>query len=86
MNVGYIPKEIIFYAAHVEDTLRNYVAHYGFKGGVDVVNVFNWPKLKKMRDLYVVSLNYTYKRRLDVARKNVIRGDVAFVDAHMISV
>ncbi len=58
VNVGCVPKKIMWYTADVADNLRK-AAAYGF--GDEAENIalpkFNWTYLKKKRDAYIKRLN-----------------------------
>ncbi len=61
VNVGCVPKKVMWNAAEVAAALQH-APHYGFEvtvGGHD------WQKLKRGRDAYVLRLNGIYQRNLD---------------------
>jgi glutathione reductase (NADPH) len=65
VNVGCVPKKVMWNAAHLAHALEQ-APHYGFS--LDV-NGHDWGKLKAGRDAYVQRLNGIYERNL--ARKNI---------------
>ena len=67
VNVGCVPKKVMWYAASLGHTIDEY-AGYGFDVSREQ---FSWPTLKRARDAYVHRLNGIYARRLeteDIAR------------------
>ena len=61
VNVGCVPKKVMWNAAELKSAL-SHAPYYGFDvktGGHD------WPKLKRGRDAYVLRLNGIYERNLD---------------------
>lgn len=82
VNVGCVPKKVMWHAAHLAETLRD-MKDYGFdirEGG------FDWLGLKTRRDAYIQRLNGIYDRNL--AQSGVLRHDGAahFVDSHTVAV
>lgn len=66
VNVGCVPKKIMFNAAFVHETLET-ASHFGFK--VDGFE-HDWAALKESRDKYILRLNNIYKNNL--AGSNVV--------------
>jgi glutathione reductase (NADPH) len=62
VNVGCVPKKVMWNAASIAETLHD-MKHYGFTGGEDVA--FDWAFLKQARDKYIARLNGIYDRNLD---------------------
>ena len=60
VNVGCVPKKIMFSTAQVADTLK-YASEYGFQ---EVKPQLNWSIMKNKRDAYVERLNNIYKKGL----------------------
>jgi len=82
VNVGCVPKKVMWYAASIAHMLGD-AADYGFdveQRGLD------WAKLKGSRDAYVARLNDIYARRLASLDIADIRGTARFVDAHTVEV
>ncbi|MEE4162794.1 MAG: glutathione-disulfide reductase [Woeseiaceae bacterium] len=82
VNVGCVPKKVMWYAAeHV-----HHFAHapdYGF----DVtVNGHDWAALKRARDAYVKRLNGIYEGNLERKRVDHVSGHASLVDAHTVAV
>jgi glutathione reductase (NADPH) len=66
VNVGCVPKKVMWNAAELAGALDN-APYYGF----DVtVGEHDWPKLKRGRDAYVLRLNGIYERNL--AKKGIV--------------
>jgi glutathione reductase (NADPH) len=82
VNVGCVPKKIMWNAAGVALSLKD-AAEYGFDvkvGGID------WAALKRKRDAYVLRLNGIYERNLSAKGVAYVRGAARFVDAHTVEV
>ena len=82
VNVGCVPKKIMWYTAHH----AHMAAHAGDFGFDVTVNGHNWGALKKSRDAYIKRLNGIYANNLD--RKDVahIEGHAKFVDSKTVDV
>lgn len=74
VNVGCVPKKIMWNTARVGETL-DHAAAYGFD--VDFRR-FDWPAIKKARDDYVAFLNGIYHRNLDNSGVDKIKGHGRF--------
>jgi len=82
VNVGCVPKKVMWYAAHYAHELRH-AADYGY----DVsVNGHGWAVLKARRDTYVARLNDIYRNNLNKRGVTYIAGAARFIDAHTVSV
>ena len=82
VNVGCVPKKVMWNAAHLATAL-GYAPDYGF----DVtVAGHAWPELKARRDAYVNRLNDIYRRNLDKNGVELVEGRGAFEDAHTVRV
>lgn len=82
VNVGCVPKKIMWYAAHHAHMLEH-VRDFGF----DVsVNGHAWPDVKKKRDAYILRLNEIYQNNLQHRDVSLLRGEATFVDATTIAV
>jgi glutathione reductase (NADPH) len=82
VNVGCVPKKVMWYAAETRHQLEH-AADYGFD-----VNIrgHDWAALKARRDAYVKRLNGIYKNNLDKRGVDFIAGAAGFVDAHTLAV
>jgi len=82
VNVGCVPKKIMWNCAHIAEVLRD-AQSYGF----DVTrNGFDWARVKRARDAYVARLNRIYHRGLDESGVTKLVGRGRFVDARTVSV
>jgi glutathione reductase (NADPH) len=70
VNVGCVPKKVMWNAASVAGHLRD-AAEYGFT--VDVAG-HDWAGLKRKRDAYVLRLNGIYERNLAARKVELVRG------------
>ena len=82
VNVGCVPKKVMWYAAETRHHLEH-AADYGF--GIDVRG-HDWASLKQRRDAYVTRLNGIYERNLDKRGVDFIQGAAHFVDPHTLAV
>jgi glutathione reductase (NADPH) len=82
VNVGCVPKKVMWYAAETTHHLEH-SADYGF----DIsVNGHDWAALKARRDAYVKRLNGIYENNLDKRGVDYIAGFAQFVDLHTVVV
>jgi glutathione reductase (NADPH) len=82
VNVGCVPKKVMWYAAGIAGALRD-AADYGFT--VDTPE-FDWQALKRRRDAYIARLNGIYEGMLERAGVELVRGFARFVDTRSIEV
>ncbi|KAL4173027.1 hypothetical protein KRP22_008184 [Phytophthora ramorum] len=83
VNVGCVPKKLMFIAADMSHKLRHDFLHYGFEdeatgGHLGQRTHFDWPKLKARRDAYVLRLNGIYERNLANSKVELIHGSAKF--------
>ena len=82
VNVGCVPKKIMWYAAHHAHQF-DHAPDYGF----DVsVKGHDWGKLKSRRDAYILRLNGIYAGNLDKRGVTFIEGAARFVDRNTVDV
>lgn len=82
VNVGCVPKKVMWNAAQIGETL-DLAQDYGF----EVENKgFHWPNLKRARDAYVLRLNGIYENNLKSSKVDVVRGTGRFTSNQSISV
>ena len=74
VNVGCVPKKIMWNAAHFADALA-ISEDYGF---ALPATEFNWAAFKAARDAYVERLNGIYLRNLDSSQVEIFRGWATF--------
>ncbi|MDZ7622794.1 MAG: glutathione-disulfide reductase [Candidatus Competibacteraceae bacterium] len=82
VNVGCVPKKIMWYAAHLAHALDD-APGYGFR--LDYFG-FDWQKLKIARDRFVRDINEWYLSYLADAGVDLIRGFARFADARTLDV
>jgi glutathione reductase (NADPH) len=82
VNVGCVPKKVMWYAANIALSLVD-AGDYGF--GI-TVSGSDWGVLKRKRDAYVARLNGIYERNLAAKGVALVRGSARFVDAHTVEV
>ena len=82
VNVGCVPKKVMWYAAETRHHMEHAV-DYGFD--IDVKG-HDWAALKARRDAYVKRLNGIYEKNLDRRGVEYIAGAARFIDAHTVAV
>ncbi|QYK12777.1 glutathione-disulfide reductase [Shewanella rhizosphaerae] len=83
VNVGCVPKKVMWYGAQVAEAMHLYAKDYGF----DVsVNKFDWSKLVESREAYIERIHGAYDRGLDSNGVTLVRGYGHFVDNNTIEV
>lgn len=82
VNVGCVPKKVMWHAADIAQTMRD-AGDYGFTVAPPA---HDWGRLVERREAYIRWLNGIYERNL--ANKSVewISGTAEFVDAHTVAV
>ena len=82
VNVGCVPKKVMWNAASIAETLH-FASDYGF----DVtLKKFSWEKIKQSRDAYIERLNGIYDKNLDASGVHRIDGWAKFLDANTVEV
>jgi glutathione reductase (NADPH) len=82
VNVGCVPKKVMWYGASIAHTLQH-AASYGFH---ITGSRFDWAALKAARDRYVQGINAWYHTYLADSNIDEISGFARFVDRHRIEV
>jgi len=95
VNVGCVPKKVMWNAAHVADTIRHDAKDYMFD--VAEISNFDFRKFKQKRDDYVKRLNGIYANNLDKDKveyipefasfsdeKTLVAGDVHYTAPHIL--
>jgi len=82
VNVGCVPKKVMWNAAHVAESLRD-ASDYGFQ--LDLTG-FDWPAVKKKRDAYIERLNGIYERNLANDKVELVRGFARLTGPHTMEV
>ncbi|WP_440866589.1 glutathione-disulfide reductase [Symbiopectobacterium purcellii] len=83
VNVGCVPKKVMWHAAQIAEAIHLYGPDYGFD---TTVNAFNWDVLVKNRSAYIDRIHQSYNNVLGKNKVDVIHGFARFVDAHTIEV
>jgi glutathione reductase (NADPH) len=82
VNVGCVPKKVMWFGGHLADALRD-MPSYGF----DVsLNRFDWATLVRAREQYIKGINDWYAQYLRDSKIEHIAGQARFVDAHTLAV
>ena len=82
VNVGCVPKKVMWNATQIADALED-AADYGFVLGP---HQFHWSELKRQRDAHVLELNHGYARGLANNKVEMIKGDARFVGPRTVKV
>lgn len=83
VNVGCVPKKVMFYGAQIAEAIHQYAPDYGF----DVkVNNFNFAKLVENRTAYISRIHTSYHNVLAKNNIDVINGFAKFVNANTLEV
>ncbi|ACA84422.1 glutathione-disulfide reductase [Shewanella woodyi] len=83
VNVGCVPKKVMWYGAQVAEALHLYAKDYGF----DVtVNKFDWNTLVASREAYIERIHGSYDRGLESNKVTLVRGYGRFVNERTIEV
>lgn len=83
VNVGCVPKKIMWYAAHIAEAIHHYGPDYGFDA---TVNHFDWTTLVRNRSAYIERIHTAYETGLERNKVDLISGFARFVDARTIEV
>ncbi|HVO48725.1 MAG TPA: glutathione-disulfide reductase [Steroidobacteraceae bacterium] len=81
VNVGCVPKKVMWNAADIADAMED-ATDYGFRFGRGEPH--DWALLKSKRDAYVLRLNGIYESNLAKRNIEVVRGRGRFVDDHTV--
>lgn len=83
VNVGCVPKKVMFYGAQIAEAINSYAPDYGF----DVtVNHFDYAKLVESRQAYIGRIHTSYNNVLSKNNVDVLNGFARFKDAKTIEV
>jgi len=83
VNVGCVPKKVMWHAAQIAEAIHQYGPDYGFD---TTLNHFDWDKLIASRTAYIDRIHTSYDNVLGKNKVDVIRGFATFVDAHTVEV
>ena len=83
VNVGCVPKKVMWYGAQVAETLHRYAGESGF----DVtINKFDFATLKANRQAYIDRIHGSYERGFDSNGVERVYEYARFVDPHTVEV
>ncbi|CAN0185173.1 unnamed protein product [Ectocarpus sp. 6 AP-2014] len=82
VNVGCVPKKVMWNSAHVMDMV-NEAKNFGV---VTSAGKVDWPALKEARDTYITRLNGIYERNLGNSGVEIIEGYGSFVGPKTVQV
>ncbi|MFW2176390.1 MULTISPECIES: glutathione-disulfide reductase [unclassified Moraxella] len=83
VNVGCVPKKVMWYGANMATAIHNYAPDYGFE--LDVKN-FDFTKLVQNRQAYIGRIHQSYRSGLSKNNVDVIEGFAKFVDKNSVEV
>ncbi|KZN66075.1 glutathione reductase [Pseudoalteromonas luteoviolacea CPMOR-1] len=83
VNVGCVPKKVMWHGAQVAEAIKLYAPDYGFD--VELKN-FNWAKLIESREAYIGRIHQGYNKYLASNGVTVINGFAKFIDNKTIEV
>ncbi|ENW92259.1 glutathione-disulfide reductase [Acinetobacter dispersus] len=83
VNVGCVPKKVMWYAAHVAESIQKYGPDYGFNTKVES---FDWQVLIKNRQAYIDRIHQSYQNSLSKNQVDLIQGAAYFIDKNTIEV
>lgn len=78
VNVGCVPKKVMWHAAQIREAIHMYGPDYGFD---TTINKFNWETLIASRTAYIDRIHTSYENVLGKNNVDVIKGFARFVDA-----
>ncbi|MGS2719449.1 glutathione-disulfide reductase [Paraglaciecola aestuariivivens] len=83
VNVGCVPKKVMWFGAHVAEAINLYAPDYGF----DVsLNNFNWQTLVNSREAYIKRIHGSYGAGFEKNGVTVIKGFARFVNKNTVEV
>ncbi len=82
VNVGCVPKKVMWYAADLADALGD-ASGYGFDVSADG---HDWKQLKDRRDAYILRLNGIYETNLARRGVTLVRARARFIDRRTVAV
>ncbi|WP_282130772.1 glutathione-disulfide reductase [Pseudoalteromonas aliena] len=83
VNVGCVPKKVMWHGAQVAEAINLYAPDYGFN--VEVKG-FDWSKLVESRDAYIGRIHKGYDSGLASNGVTVIKGFAKFIDSKTVEV
>ncbi|HBH25811.1 MAG TPA: glutathione-disulfide reductase [Rhodospirillaceae bacterium] len=83
VNLGCVPKKLFAYAA---DMSTEFAAAPGFGWAVTKCPAFDWPTLRDNKDAEIARLNGLYRKGLESAGVQIVKGFARFAGPHAIEV
>ncbi|MFB6421817.1 MAG: glutathione-disulfide reductase [Candidatus Malihini olakiniferum] len=83
INVGCVPKKVMWHAAQIAEAIQQYGPDYGFN---TAVNTFNWDLLVKNRSAYIDRIHQSYDNLLRKNKVEVIYGVARFMNTRTVKV
>lgn len=83
VNVGCVPKKVLWYGANMATAIYHYASDYGFE--LDVKN-FDFTKLIKNREAYIGRIHQAYKNGFEKNGVTLIQGFAKFLDTKSVEV
>lgn len=83
VNVGCVPKKVMFYGAQIAEAIERYAPDYGF----DIsLNHFDYGKLVESRQAYIKRIHTSYHNVLSKNNVDILNGFARFTDAKTVEV
>ncbi|MFA9487803.1 MULTISPECIES: glutathione-disulfide reductase [unclassified Mannheimia] len=83
VNVGCVPKKVMFYGAQIAEAIHRYASDYGFDVSVEH---FDYAKLVESRQAYIERIHTSYNNVLSKNNVDVLNGFARFKDTKTIEV
>ena len=83
VNIGCVPKKIMWYGAQIAESIHKYGPDYGF---TSTGNEFDYARLRKNREAYIDRARSSYGGSFKRNGVDLIEGRAEFVDAHTVSI
>ena len=83
VNIGCVPKKVMWYGAQVSETLKNYAADYGYTIGE---TSFDFKTLRKNRETYIERSRQAFSNNFNRNGVDYIEGYARFVDKNTVEV
>lgn len=83
VNVGCVPKKVMWYTAQIADAIQKYGPAYGFQ---TKLKHHDWSQLIKNRQAYIERIHQSYKKGIDQNKIDYIQGYAEFVNQNTVKV
>ncbi len=83
VNVGCVPKKVMWYAAQIAEAIHRYGPDYGFD---TTVERFDWERLLANRSAYIERIHASYHASLARNKVDVVHGFARLADARTVEV